>query len=61
MILGLSLGIYNIYPGTCYSAKMCEVLKKKKKAEWRYVKGTQESMERIPNGWRQDNFSKRNK
>ena len=42
---------------------MCEVLKKKKKkkAEWRYVKGTQESMERIPHGWRQDNFSKRNK
>ena len=31
MILGLSLGIYNIYTGTCYSAKMCEVLKKKKK------------------------------
>lgn len=31
MILVLSLGICNIKPGTCYSAKMCEVLKKKKK------------------------------
>jgi len=35
--------------------------KKERKAEWRYVKGTQEPMERIPNGWRQNNFSEINK
>lgn len=45
------LGICNIKPGTCYSAKMCEVLKKKKKEKLNGdIKRTQEPMERIPNG-----------